>query len=107
MLDKYEYRVNWSEDDAAYVARVTEFPSLAAHGETMESALREIKFVVSSVLEDLNENVEAIPEPINVKSYSGKLNVRMPQDLHRQLARESMLQNVSLNQLIVYKLSKD
>ena len=41
--DKYTYRIEWSEEDRAHVARCLEFPSLAAHGKTSEDALREIK----------------------------------------------------------------
>ena len=32
--EQYLYSVGWSEKDEAFVARVAEFPSLAAHGET-------------------------------------------------------------------------
>ena len=41
--EQYLYSVGWSEKDEAFVARVAEFPSLAAHGETLEEAMREIK----------------------------------------------------------------
>lgn len=33
MVEHYLYMAVWSEDDEAYVARVAELPSLAAHGE--------------------------------------------------------------------------
>lgn len=106
MVDKYEYKVTWSEEDQVYIGRVAEFPSLAAHGKTPEKALKEIQFVVGAVIEDLQEQGEAVPEPLNSRNYSGKLNIRMPLDLHKELVKESAWQNVSLNQLIIYKLSK-
>lgn len=106
-MDKYEYKVVWSEEDQVYIGRVAEFPSLAAHGDTSETALREIQFVVSEVLEDMQEQGEILPSPLSIKKYSGKLNVRMPEYLHRQLASEATWQNVSLNQLIVSKLARN
>src|SRR4051794_37134071 len=60
----YLYSVGWSELDHAFVARVAEFPSLSAHGDSHEAALREIKFVVAAVIEDLEQSGERIPEPI-------------------------------------------
>jgi len=103
-LDHYLYIVGWSEADQAFVARVAEFPSLAAHGASQQAALREIKSVVEAVIEDLKEAAEPVPEPISHRAYSGKLNVRMPQELHRRLAGEASLQGVSLNDWINHKL---
>ena len=86
------------------IARVAEFPSLAAHGETQEEALREIKDVVGFVLNDLTESGEPLPEPFGKRSFSGRLVLRMPEYMHRQLALEAMQQGISLNQLLNLKL---
>lgn len=101
----YEYRVAWSEEDKLYVGRVTEFPSLAAHGDSPEDALSEIKAVVGYVIEDIVESGDTVPEPLSRKDYSGRFNVRLPKDLHRELAADAARQGVSLNQLIVARLA--
>ena len=102
--EQYLYSVGWSEADEAFLARVAEFPSLAAHGETQEEALREIKTVVDFVLNDLKESGEPLPEPFGKRSFSGRLVLRMPEYMHRQLALEAMQQGISLNQLLNLKL---
>ena len=102
---EYSYSVAWSEDDGVFVARVIEFPSLAAHGGTQEKALREIRDVVGYVLEDLAAEGEEIPVPLGRREYSGRLNLRMPKELHRRLSAESAAQGVSLNTLINTKLA--
>ena len=79
--------------------------SLAAHGRTLEAALREIKAVVQVVLEDLASSGEDIPQPFSKRRFSGKLNLRMSERLHRQLALEAARQGISLNQLINLKLA--
>jgi predicted RNase H-like HicB family nuclease len=104
LVEQYLYNIGWSEEDEAFVARVAEFPSLAAHGETQEEALRELKNVVEFVIEDLAESKEPIPEPFGKRTFSGKLVLRMPEYLHRQLALEALKQKVSLNQLLNLKL---
>ncbi|MCA1623153.1 MAG: type II toxin-antitoxin system HicB family antitoxin [Acidobacteria bacterium] len=70
-VEQYLYSVDWSDVDEAFVARVAEFPSLAAHGETQEEALREIKNVVEFALKDLTESKEPIPEPFGKRSFRG------------------------------------
>ncbi|SRR6266705_319184 len=102
--EHYLYTVGWSEDDEAYVARVAEFPSLAAHGNTQDAALRSVQQVVRAVLKDMTRSREPIPQPLGKRSFSGRLNVRMPSYLHRYLAIEAAQQSVSLNQLINLKL---
>ena len=103
-VEQYLYSVGWSEEDAAFVARVAEFSSLAAHGDTLEDVLREIKTVVGFVLQDLEETGEFVPEPFGKRSFSGRLVLRMPEYLHRKLALESIQEGISLNQLLNLKL---
>ncbi len=104
--EQYSFNVAWSETDGVFIGRVTEFPSLAAHGSSQEKTLREIRSVVQYVLEDLAAEGVAIPVPVGKRSFSGKLNLRMPKDLHRRLALESEMQGVSLNALINSKLQR-
>ncbi len=101
----YQYSVGWSEEDQAYIGTVAEFPSLAAHGDSFEGALKEILTVVTEVVADLRDSGERVPEPFGKREYSGTLNVRMPKDLHRKLTIEAARQQVSLNQWIVSKLA--
>lgn len=56
------------------------------------------------MLDDLVESGEPVPEPFGLCRYSGRLTLRMPEHLHRQLATEAEKQGVSINQLINLKL---
>ena len=103
--EDYTYSVMWSDEDEAFLGRVVEFPSLAAHSNTQSGALREITKLVRYVLEDLEESGDPIPEPLTKKKFSGKLNLRMPSHLHRQLSVEASREGISLNQWINLKLS--
>ena len=104
--DRYTYRVTWSEDDGEYVGQCAEFPSLSWLAPTPEAALRGIRRVVADVVADLEANGEWIPEPIAVKPYSGKFMVRVPPELHRQLALDAAEAGVSLNRLASARLGK-
>ena len=103
--DKYTYRVTWSEEDQEYVGLCLEFPSLSWLAESQEEALKGIRETVSSVVSDMLEQKEIIPEPIACKHYSGKFMVRVTPDVHRKLALIAAESGVSLNRLINSKIS--
>jgi predicted HicB family RNase H-like nuclease len=103
--DKYTYRVTWSEDDAEYVGLCVEFPSLSWLAQTPEAALKGIRKLVDDVISDMLGNEESVPEPIATKHFSGKFMVRVPPDVHRELAMQAAEAGVSLNRLASAKLS--
>ena len=104
--DHYTYRVTWSEEDGEYIGLCAEFPSLSWLASEPEAALQGIRQVVADVVVDLQANDEPIPEPLSVKKYSGRFMVRVPPELHRQLALEAAESGVSLNRLASDKLSR-
>ena len=104
--DKYTYRVTWSEEDKEYVGLCAEFPSLSWLATTPETALKGIRNVVATVVQDMRANGERIPEPIAHKQYSGKFVVRVPPEVHRRLVLEAAEGGVSLNRLASAKLSQ-
>lgn len=102
---EYDYRVFWSSDDGEFVATCAEFPSLSWLADSQAAALTGMTTLVNDVLTDMRASGEEPPPPLSRRTYSGKFNVRMPQELHRRLAREAAEQNVSLNQYVVNKLA--
>lgn len=104
LVDEYSYSIAFSPQDDAFIGRVAEWPSLAAHGVSGEAALREIRSVVEACIEDMEESGDAIPEPLSRRTFSGKLLLRLPTDLHRFLALEAEREGTSLNQLIATHL---
>jgi len=104
--DRYTYRVTWSEDDSEYVGLCAEFPSLSWLASTPEAALKGIRKVVEDVVKDMRENGEEVPEPIASRRYSGKFMVRVPPEVHRNLAIKAAEAGVSLNRLASSKLSQ-
>lgn len=103
--DRYSYRVNWSEDDREYAGLCAEFPSLSWMAESPEAALQGIRNLVKEVVDDLERSGDAPPTPISSRSFSGKFIVRVPPEVHRQLALQAAEQGVSLNRLVSSRLS--
>ena len=103
--EHYTYRVTWSEEDGEYVGLCAEFPSLSYLDGARGAALDGIVDIVRQVVADMTENGEAVPEPLEEKSYSGKFQVRIPPHLHRLLAIQAAEEGVSLNRYISAKLT--
>jgi predicted HicB family RNase H-like nuclease len=87
------------------VGLCVEFPSLSWLAQTPEAALKGIRKLVDEVISDMQSNEESVPEPIATKHFSGKFMVRVPPDVHRELAIQAAEAGVSLNRLASAKLS--
>jgi len=104
-VDRYTYRVTWSEEDNEHVGLCAEFPSLSWLDGKPEAALSGIRSLVRKVVADLKRSKEAVPEPISTRPFSGKFMVRVPPEVHRLLAIQAAESGVSLNRLVSSKLS--
>ena len=104
--DHYTYRVTWSAEDDEYVGICVEFPSLSWLSKAPEAALKGIRKVVAEVIKDMQESGEEIPQPLSTKNYSGKFMVRVPPEVHRNLAIQAAESGVSINRLVSSRLSQ-
>ena len=104
-VDRFTYRVTWSEEDQEYVGLCAEFPSLSWLEAAPESALKGIRALVSKAVNEMKRSREDPPEPISTRSFSGKFMVRVPPEVHRMLALQAAESGVSLNRLISSKLA--
>ena len=104
-VDRFTYRVTWSEEDQEHVGLCAEFPSLSWLDSDPEKALSGIRKIVKATVPDLAKSKEPVPEPISARNFSGKFMVRVPPETHRLLALQAAESGVSLNRLIASKLS--
>jgi len=104
IVDRYTYRVIWSEDDHEFVGLCAEFPSLSWLSGERQEALSGIVQLVRDTVADLDDDEES-PVPLTERSYSGELRIRIPPTVHQRLAIEAAERGTSLNKIIVQKLS--
>ena len=104
-VDRYTYRVTWSEEDQEYVGLCVEFPSMSWLDKSQEKALLGIRKVVAKTVMDLKRSKEPVPEPLSARPYSGKFMVRVPPEVHRMLVMKAAESGVSLNRWVSSKLS--
>ena len=83
---------------------VAEYPDLdgcIGVGATKQEAIETAEAFKQQWLETAREIGKTVPEPRDSysKNYSGKFNLRVSKDIHRRLALEAELQDVSMNSL--------
>ncbi|AVK85181.1 toxin-antitoxin system HicB family antitoxin [Lysinibacillus sp. B2A1] len=99
----YIFQVRKTEN--GYWANVKELDGCHTPASTIEEAYKDLEKVLQMTIETKLEYGDPISEPVD-HEYSGKFNVRVPKTLHKQMAQEAEEEGVSLNQYVVYKLSK-
>lgn len=106
-LNHYSYRVVWSPEDGEYVATALEWgPALSWLDEDPTAALSGLRDLIQDSIEDLTADGKPVPAPLADRDYSGRLLLRMPKPLHRDLALHAAEENVSLNSLAVRLLAE-
>ena len=104
VLNKYDYRVAWSEDDEVHIAKAAEVPSILAHGNTAESAILALKEALHITLELMEEDGQTIPQPLSLAKFRGEFLIRTTPEKHRELTVLAKEADVSLNQFVLTKL---
>ena len=108
-LSKYPKHVFWSDEDEGFIAIAPDLRGCSAYGETEVVALAELDNAIEAWIDAaraVGNDVPAPSQPALRKEYSGKLLVRMPQSLHKDLAIAARREDVSLNQFIVFVLAR-
>lgn len=104
VADPYTYRIGWSAEDAEFIGTCVEFPSLSWLDEDEDAAFRGIRKLVRETVADMIAAGEAVPQPISLRPFSGKFQVRTTPEIHRRLTIEAAEAQVSLNRLVNSKL---
>jgi predicted RNase H-like HicB family nuclease len=106
---KYPKQVFWSDEDEGFIAIAPDLPGCSAFGESEAEALSELDMAIDAWIgaaKDVGNVVPAPSRPALRSPHSGKVLVRMPRSLHQNLVEAAKREDVSLNQFIVFVLSK-
>jgi antitoxin HicB len=93
------------DPDGGYVAEIEELPGCMTQAETIDEAFEAIEDARQVWINGTYEMGQDIPLPRDMEEYSGKILVRIPKSLHRNLAHAAKQEGVSLNQYIVSLLA--
>jgi len=104
--DHYLKIVEWSEEDQCYIGRAPGLTLGGIHGDDEAEVYRELCVLVEEWLEIYDRDNIPPPPPTAGRSYSGKFNLRVGEELHEHLTIESLKIGESLNQYCVKALKE-
>jgi antitoxin HicB len=103
------YAVKVVPGDDGYFARVEDLPGCVAWASNVEDLWPAVKQAKRAWIEDALQKGMGIPEPRKSEEnleYSGRILVRMPKTLHRDLTIKAHQEGVSLNHLMITALAR-
>lgn len=106
MMKRSYRKVISGNPEQGFLAEIPDLPGCMTAGETEEEAIELLRDAMVGWLTVSLEQGLPIPEPSSEPAYNGKVLVRMPKFMHRQLAERAESEGVSLNQLAVTILAQ-
>jgi|SRR5690625_2239758 len=95
------------EGEECYEARIHELPDLVEYADSAAEAYELAVDSIFTTAQILAEQNRTMPAPQkSVHDYSGRVTLRLPKSLHRELAMQAQEEGVSLNQLLVATLAR-
>jgi predicted RNase H-like HicB family nuclease len=103
------YKVEVIEDteEGGYALSCPELPGCMTCATTVGRGMLLLKDAKRAWLEACIEDGYPVPEPAGRGQYSGQFKLRLPKTLHRELAEDAKKEGVSMNQLCIYRLSRN
>lgn len=94
------------DENGGFVASIHEFPGCIAEGETPEETLQNLENAASAWIESALSTGYPVRDPVSFYGYSGKVALRLPRGLHKQVAELADLEDCSVNQLLVTAIAE-
>lgn len=95
------------EDGGGYYITYPDLPGCSSDGETIKDAIRMGEDARMCWIETALELGREIPKPFSYNdNYKGRITVRVPKSMHKELIDEAAEEGISLNQYLIYLLSK-
>lgn len=101
----YPIELHRDRERGRYFARHPDLPGCSAGGDTAGDAESNLEESREAWIEARLESGYPVPEPPS-EEYGGRISLRIPRGLHASLARASIRQQMSLNQLLTVILAE-
>ncbi|MCY4392014.1 MAG: toxin-antitoxin system HicB family antitoxin [Chloroflexi bacterium] len=87
-------------EDGVCTVQALELPGVISEGETPEEAFATARGALAGVLAAMLERGQEVPEPFELREFSGITQLRMPPSLHARAVALASHDNVSLNRFL-------
>lgn len=104
---KYPFEIIPDEYEGGYAIAYPDLPGCLSCGDTIEETIKNGEDARLAWIGYALDNKLDVPFPNSTEKYSGQFKLRIPKELHRDLARKAKREGVSMNQYCLYLLSKN
>ena len=87
-------------EDGVYTVQTLELPGAISEGDTPDEALANGRDALAGVIAAMLGRGQEIPEPFELREFSGTTQLRMPPSLHARAVALARRDNVSLNRFL-------
>lgn len=95
-----------ADGEPVFRASVRELPHLAEYADSYTEAYELVLDAIQTLYEAAKESERDFPIPSSDESdFSGRVTLRMPKSLHRQMSDQAVAEGISFNQYLVSVLS--
>ncbi len=111
MFEPHEYAITVRkviiDEEKLFEALVRELPYVAEYADTFEEAYQLAIDTIQTSMEMFTKKGKPFPPPSQPEEdeYSGRITLKLPKYLHRQIALAALHEELSLNQYILSLLS--
>ncbi len=104
LSDNYLRIVEWSDEDSCYIGTSPGLFIGGIHGDDQQQLFQELCEVIEETI--LLFEAEGKPLPISTsnKTYSGKISLRIPPELHKKISLRAAQMGESVNRFVQHKL---
>lgn len=104
-VNKYPFMVKMENDgnNTEYVVIFQDFKNIIGSGSTINDAVKEARENLEAYFDYCQKENIDIPEPSDddwMESFNGKITLRMPKSLHRDISEYASNDGLSLNSVI-------
>lgn len=101
----YKIEIIADKEEGGYALSCPELKGCITCADNIEEGIKMLEDAKKCWFTACIEDGIEIPKPNDTREYSGQFKLRLPKSLHKQLAKRSHQEGVSMNQLCLYLLS--
>jgi len=101
----YPFNIKPDLDDGGYIAEFPDLRYCVGTGDTVDEAIDDAMIAKEEWLKTAYEHNLTIPEPASSDEFNGRVTLRLPKSLHRNIIETAKMEGVSANQFLLHLIS--
>lgn len=101
----YPFNVKPDLDDGGYIAEFPDLRYCVGTGNTIDEAIEDAMIAKEEWIKASYEHNVNIPVPVNNDEFNGRVTLRIPRSLHRNIIETAKKEGVSANQFLLHLIS--